>query len=67
MCQTKSVPEHHVFVFEIRVGVLGDPRGDALGRFAGCLRDVAAGGVDLGVGVWVDFLLELAGCGGGGG
>jgi hypothetical protein len=49
MRQPESVPQHDVFVVEVGGGVGGDPGWEALGGFAGGLRDVAAGGVELGV------------------
>jgi hypothetical protein len=49
MRQPESVPQHDVFVVEVCGGVGGDPGWEALGGFAGGLRDVAAGGVELGV------------------
>jgi hypothetical protein len=52
MRQSKSVPQHDVFVVEIRGRVGGYPGWEALRGFAGGLRDMAAGGVELGVVVW---------------
>jgi hypothetical protein len=48
----EGVPEDDVRVVEVFVGVGGDPGGDALGRFAGGLGDVATCGVELCVVVW---------------
>jgi hypothetical protein len=52
MRQSESVPQHDVLVVKARVGVRGDPGGDALRGLAGGLGDVAAGGVELAVFVW---------------
>jgi len=48
------VPQHDVLVVEVCVWVCGDPGGDALGGLAGGLGDVAAGGVELVVFVWME-------------
>jgi hypothetical protein len=57
MRQSECVPQYDVFVVKVRVGVGGDPGWEALGGFAGGLGDVAAGGVELGVVVWVLLVL----------
>lgn len=46
MRDTEGMPEHDVCVFDGRVFVR-DPFRDTARRLAGCLRDVAAGGIDL--------------------
>ena len=51
MCKPKGVPQHNVAVFNGRGRCGGDPFGEAHAGFAGGLGDVAAGGVDLVVGV----------------
>jgi hypothetical protein len=48
MRQSKCVPQYDVFVVKVRVGVGGDPGWEALGGFAGGLRDVV---------VWVLLVL----------
>lgn len=55
----KGVPEHDVGVGDVFGGVGVDPLGEAHGGFAGGLGHVAAGGVDLVVGVcvgWCQFV-----------
>ena len=52
MGDAEGVPEHDVGVNDVGGGVGCDPSGDALRGLAASLRDVAAGGVDLGVVVW---------------
>lgn len=47
--EAESVPQHDIFVVEVRARVGGDPGWDALGGFAGGLGHVAPGGVELGV------------------
>ena len=55
------MPEDYVGVGEVCVWVGGDPGGDALGGFAGGLGNVAAGGVELVVGVCIIHTQELVG------
>lgn len=50
--QPEGVPEHDVLLVQGCRGRGGDPGGQALRGRAGGLRDVAAGGVELGVVVW---------------
>ena len=47
MCDAEGMPEHDICVFDICVGVLGDPFGEAERGGAGGLGDVAAGGMEL--------------------
>jgi hypothetical protein len=51
--ESKGVPENDVGVGDALLRVGGDPFGKAAAGRAACLRDVAAGGVDLVVGVCV--------------
>jgi hypothetical protein len=53
MCNSECVPENDIGVDDIRVGVRGDPGRQTFGGFARGLGDVASGGVDLCVFVYV--------------
>lgn len=53
MDDAEGVPEDDVGVGDVGGGVGGDPFGEAAGGVAGGLGDVAAGGVDLCVVVWM--------------
>ncbi len=61
MRYTECVPEDDVGVFDRRVGGGGDPGGETLRGVAAGLGDVAAGGVDFGVGVWWELERVLGG------
>jgi hypothetical protein len=54
----KGVPEHDVGIVDGFVLRVEDPGGEAMGGGSGGLRDVAAGGVDLFVGVYGDGLVN---------
>lgn len=51
MREAEGVPEDHIRVVEFALRIGCDPGWDTLRRFARGLRHVAAGGVDLVVGV----------------
>jgi len=54
MGDAEGVPEDDVAVVDGGAAV-ADPFGDTPAGLAGCLGDVAAGGVELVVGVWCDM------------
>lgn len=62
--QAECMPQHDVGVVDGRRRVRGDPRGQVRVervRHARCLRNVAAGGMDLRVGVWrTSFWLSVS-------
>lgn len=59
MRDTEGMPENHVRVCNIGVGIFLDPSWKALGGFAAGLWNVAAGGVDLGIIVYRNALAKL--------